>query len=264
MPLHLHRGPRTDLLADALGELLARPQEDPFAGELVVVPAAGVERWLSQRLAHRLGTAPGRDDGVCAGVELRSPWSLIAEVTGTRDGDPWSPERLVWPLLDALDDAVAGRAAWAAPLARHLGAGHEGEDAALRQGRRVALALRLARLLSGYAAQRPEVLADWSAGRATDGLGRALPDDLAWQPPLWRAAAERVDAVPPAERHAAVVAAVREGTAGLALPSRLSLFGHTRLSRTDVELLAALAEQRAVHLWLPHPSAALWTRLPSV
>ena len=31
MALHLHRAPRTDLLADALGDLLSTPLDDPFA-----------------------------------------------------------------------------------------------------------------------------------------------------------------------------------------------------------------------------------------
>ena len=55
MALHLHRAERTDLLADGLGALLANPLPDPFAEELVLVPARGVERWLSQRLSHVLG-----------------------------------------------------------------------------------------------------------------------------------------------------------------------------------------------------------------
>ena len=99
MALHLHRAPRTDLLADALGDLLSTPLDDPFATELVLVPARGVERWLSQRLSHRLGTSGERGDGVCAGVEFRFPRSLIAELTGTRDEDPWAPDALAWPLL---------------------------------------------------------------------------------------------------------------------------------------------------------------------
>ncbi|MDX6240993.1 MAG: exodeoxyribonuclease gamma subunit, partial [Kribbellaceae bacterium] len=45
--LYLHRAERTDVLADGLGDLLAVPLADPFAEELVVVPAKGVERWLS-------------------------------------------------------------------------------------------------------------------------------------------------------------------------------------------------------------------------
>jgi hypothetical protein len=92
MALHLHRAERTDLLADGLGALLADPLPDPFAEELVLVPARGVERWLSQRLSHVLGRGRA-SDGVCAGVAFRSPGSLIAEITGTVDDDPWSTLR---------------------------------------------------------------------------------------------------------------------------------------------------------------------------
>ena len=89
MALHLHRAERTDLLADGLAALLAEPAPDPFAEDLVLVPARGVERWLSQRLSHALGCGPHGDDGVCAGVSFRSPGSLIATITGTADDDPW-------------------------------------------------------------------------------------------------------------------------------------------------------------------------------
>jgi exodeoxyribonuclease V gamma subunit len=57
--LHLHRATRTDLLAEGLAALLATPPADPFATELVIVPARGVERWLTQRLSHRLGAVGG-------------------------------------------------------------------------------------------------------------------------------------------------------------------------------------------------------------
>src|ERR1700759_5749707 len=102
MPLHLHRAERTDLLADGLGALLADPLADPFAEELVLVPARGAERWLSQRLSHVLG-AVRIGDGVCAGVAFRSPGSLIAEITGTVDDDPWSHDSWKWPRLETID-----------------------------------------------------------------------------------------------------------------------------------------------------------------
>src|SRR3954467_15608371 len=103
MALHLHRAPRTDLLADALGDLLATPLEDPFATELVLVPARGVERWLSQRLSHRLGTSDRGDDRVRAGGEFRFPRPRPAGLPGARDDDPWAPDALAWPLLSVLD-----------------------------------------------------------------------------------------------------------------------------------------------------------------
>ena len=255
--LHLHRAPRTDLLADALGELLSTPLDDPFATELVLVPARGVERWLSQRLSHRLGTSERGGDGVCAGVEFRFPRSLIAELTGTRDEDPWAPDALAWPLLSVLDASMDEP--WAATLATHLGHHDSGDEAEFRRGRRYSVARRLAGLFASYAAQRPQLLVDWSAGSATDGLGNDLDTDLAWQPPLWRALTGAVPAPVPAARHAATLERLRAGPSEL--PPRVSLFGHTRMAATEIELLQALATHHDLHLWLPHPSADLWQRL---
>ncbi len=254
--LHLHRAPGTAQLADGLADLLVRPQPDPFAEELVLVPARGVERWLAQRLSHRLG-AGERGDGVCAGVTFRSPGSLVAELTGTRDEDPWAPDALAWPLLEVIDASLDQE--WCRTLAGHLGHFDAGDEAELRRGRRYAVARRLAGLLASYATQRPQLLVDWAEGRPTDGAGGEVPEDLRWQLPLWQAVVDRVGAPPPHERHAAALARLRE--AGADLPPRLSLFGHTRLPVTEVELLEAVAVHHDLHLWLPHPSDRLWRTL---
>jgi exodeoxyribonuclease V gamma subunit len=259
MALHLHRAGRTDLLADGLGTLLADPLPDPFDEELVLVPARGVERWLSQRLSHVLGCTRGTGDGVCAGVVFRSPGSLIAEmlaITGTSDlvgGDPWSPEAMTWPLLEVIDSSLDEP--WCATLAKHLGHFDSNPDEAeLRKGRRYAVARRLAGLFASYARQRPRLLVDW-----LDGKPGNLDADLAWQPELWRALVSAVPDDPPHVRHQNTVARLRAGPADL--PSRLSLFGHTRLACTDVQLLEALATHHDLHLWLPHPSDELWRAL---
>ena len=259
MAFEVHRAGRADLLAEGLAQLLRDPLPDPFARELVIVPAHGVERWLSQRLSHRLGPGEGRDDGVCAGVDFRSPASLVAELIGTRDADPWSPDALVWPLLEVVD-AAAGED-WCRTLSAHLGHGREGEELELRQGRRYAVARRLARLFASYAVQRPGMLVDWESGHDTDGVSTGLDPDLRWQPELWRRLVARVGVPSPTARHAGVLDRLRTSPDAFDLPPRLSLFGHTRIAATEVELLTALAEQRDVHLWLPHPSPALWDAL---
>ena len=261
MAFHIHRAERTDLLADGLGELLATPQPDVFAEELVVVPARGVERWLSQRLSRTLGRGDGAD-GVCAGVSMRSPRSLIAELTGTTESDPWSPDAMTWPLLEVIDCSMDEP--WCRTLAAHLGhcSGTDDGEAELRRGRRYAVARRIAGLFASYASQRPRLLADWSAGTPTDGAGNALDPDLDWQPRLWQALTARVDADPPHVRHRKTVQSLRESAIGL--PPRLSLFGHTRLAATDIELLDALSVNHELHLWLPHPSDALWRALSGI
>ncbi|HET9500252.1 MAG TPA: exodeoxyribonuclease V subunit gamma [Marmoricola sp.] len=257
MTFRVHRAVRADQLVDGLAALLADPLPDPFARELVIVPARGVERWLSQRLSHRLGPTPGADDGVCAAVDFRSPQGLLAELVGTTEQDPWAPDALVWPVLRVID-ASCGEP-WAAVLATHLGHGRTGDEAELRRGRRYAVARRLAGLFAAYAGQRPQLLAEWEAGRATDGAGHDLPPDLAWQPELWRRVVAESGLPSPVRRHAGVVRALRDGALEPALPPRLSLFGHTTLSRTDAELLCALGDRRDVHLWLPHPSPSSWS-----
>jgi exodeoxyribonuclease V gamma subunit len=260
--LHVHRAERTDVLAEALAGLLATPPADPFAQELVVVPAKGVERWLSQRLSHRLGRGTRDGDGVCAGVRFVSPRSLVGLLLDLDADDPWHPDHLVWPLLAVIDASLDEP--WCAPVARHLGHGLEEEQEEIRRGRRFTVAQRLARLFASYAAQRPGLLADWSAGSDTDGHGAAIEPDLSWQPHLWRGVCAGMDAPTPGARHAETVRRLTGLPESFELPERLSLFGHTRMSVTEIELLAALGRHRDVHAWLPHPSPDLWSALGAV
>ena len=150
----------------------------------------------------------------------------------------------MWPLLAVVDAAPDG---WCAPL-EALRAGGD--------GRRLAAAAHLADLFDTYAAHRPELLAAWRDGDDAD-----VPDDLAWQPELWRRLRARIAGPDPAERLGAAVAALERDPDAADLPPRLSLFGPTRLPAAHLAVLAALARHRDVHVWLPHPSPALWARV---
>ncbi|MGY1751509.1 exodeoxyribonuclease V subunit gamma [Blastococcus sp. SYSU D01042] len=253
--LHVHRAERTARLADGLARVLATPLADPFASEVVAVPAKGVERWLAQRLSTALG-AGAAGDGICSGVVFPSAGRLVDEALAAARGtefrdDPWADP--VWPLLEVID-ACAGEP-WCAVLGRHLGAGADDH----RRGRRWAAAARLAGLFRSYGAHRPQMLRDWAQGRDTDGHD-ALPADLAWQAELWRRLRDRLGPSP-AERLEADCAALRGDPSLSALPERISVFGPTRLHADALAVLDALAADRDVHLWLPHPSPVLWERL---
>jgi exodeoxyribonuclease V gamma subunit len=243
--LHVHRSERADRLVEGLADLLRKPPTDPLAVEVIAVPARGVERWVTQRLSHVLGATEG-EDGVCANVRFPSPAALVAEAVAatddTRQGDdqPWERGRLLWTLLDVIDHC--GHEPWAAALGT----------------RRLTAAQHLAALFDSYGAHRPAMLRSWADGDDTDGAGVRLSDDLAWQAQLWRRLRERIGTPSPAERLPHACAAIRERPATVELPDRLSLFGPTRLTTAQLEVVAALAHARDVHLWLPHPSAALW------
>ncbi|MBF6416274.1 exodeoxyribonuclease V subunit gamma [Nocardia cyriacigeorgica] len=266
MPLHIHRGERADVLADALAALLAQPLPDPFATEVVAVPAKGVERWLTQRLSGVLGvSAAALGDGIAANIEFPSPAALVAEALAAAGGvapadDPWAHDRVVWTLLRVIDASVTQP--WCAVLARHLGL-REGESSH-RAGRRYATAAHLATLFDSYGAQRPQLIIDWAAGADTDGAGSPVPDDLRWQPALWRCLRAEIGTPSPAERLAPACDVLRAEPGIVRLPERVSLFGPTRLPADQLAVIEALAERRDVHLWLPHPSPAMWDALGSI
>ena len=205
----------------------------------------------------RTGSAPRRrgGDGVCAGVEFRFPRSLIAELTGTRDEDPWAPDALAWPLLVGARRVAStsrGRPRWRSTSAT---------------------ATPATRRSSGAAAATPSPAGSPACSRRTppsgrscsstgppagdtDGLGGDLDADLAWQPPLWRALTDAVDAPVPAERHAETARpAARPGPCDL--PPRISLFGHTRMP-VDRDRAAARARPAP----RPAPLAAAPERRP--
>jgi len=280
--LHVHRAERADLLADGLARTLLEPLEDPFAPEVVAVPTRGIERWLSQRLSTRLGTSGGRLDGVCANVEFPFPGRLVlgalASATGMDpDDDPWPAERLVWPLLEVVDQCLAEP--WLARLAAHLdGArGQPGDPA-----RRFGAVRRIADLFDRYGVHRPEMVQGWAAQKAHEiheaqeareaGEAREAREageagetggesEGAWQAELWTRLRERIGQPSPAERLAVACGRICEQPQLLDLPARVSLFGLTRLPRSYLDVLAAIAAARDVHLFVLHPSPALWERV---
>ncbi len=264
--LHIHRAERADGLAAALAELLSEPLDDPFALELVAVPTRGMERWLSQRLSEHLGAHSGRGDGVCAGVLFPPPRRLIGDALAAASGvdpeeDPWLPERAVWPLVAVIDEQLD--APWLQTLASYLGGACDAEADPVRRARRLGAARHLSGLYHRYALHRPEMVGAWARGEDTDGSARALPPDAVWQSELWRALRARIGQAGLAERLAPACRRLRADPDLVDLPPRVSLFGLTRLPAGDLHVLRALAEQRDVHLFLLHPSPALWHAVAS-
>jgi exodeoxyribonuclease V gamma subunit len=257
VPLTIHRAERADALVAGLAEVLAAAPADPFTADVVAVPSRGVERWIAQSLSTVLGTQPGRADGVCANVVFPSPGRLVREAVAAgsgveADADPWAEHRLSWPLLAVIDGCASE--AWCRTLGRHLGL----IDGAVEQGRRMAVAQKLAGLFTSYAAQRPTMVRDWLARRDTDGCDNPLDADHRWQAELWRRLREHIGTESPAERVDAAAEVLRNNPGLVDLPERLSLFGPTRLTTDQIQVVDALAVQRDVHLWLPYPSFGLW------
>ncbi len=144
--LHVHRSDRADGLIEALRALFADPPADPFARELVSVPTRGMERWLTQQLSLAIG--------ICANVDFPFPRTVLGGAVAAASGidpagDPWLPERAVWPLLEVVDSCL--HEPWLESLAAHLGG-------AERRARRFTTLRHLADLFDRYALHRPEMV----------------------------------------------------------------------------------------------------------
>jgi exodeoxyribonuclease V gamma subunit len=261
--LHIHRAARADVLAAALADTLATAPADPFTGDLVAVPTRGMERWLSQTMSARLGAGENRTDGICAHVTFPTPHRLLTDAVAAAcgidpDEDPWRPERLVWPLLEVVDDHL--REPWLAALCTYLGGAVSPVDP-VRLQRRLTIVRHLTGLYDRYALHRPAMLAAWAAGRDVDGSARPLAEGARWQAELWRRLRARLTASDPAQRRTAACAQLSADPQIVQLPDRITLFGLTRLPAGHLQVLRAIAAGREVHLFLLHPSPALWASI---
>ena len=158
--LTVHHGGRAEGLLDVLAGLLAVPAADPFTREVVSVPTRGVERWIQQRLARRLGAGSG-EDGIAANIDFPFPGRFVRDALGTADvSDPWLVDALSWEVLVQLRSNDPG-----ATYPR---------------------AAQIARLFDRYAVYRPGLLHAWRAGYDTGPDGAVLEPGQRWQPDLWR------------------------------------------------------------------------------
>ncbi|WP_392508766.1 exodeoxyribonuclease V subunit gamma [Naumannella halotolerans] len=255
--LVVHHGPDPEALLDVLARELATPLADPFAFELISVPSQGVERWLSQSLAARLGTSASGGDGIAAGIDYRPLDRLVAEVVTAASGseDAWSSQRLPWLLLAAME-AARGEP-WFAVVADH--AWPQGSP----RGRAWSVAERLSRLFSGYADQRPSMINAWRRGEDSGPGGAMLPDDRRWQPQLFRLLCELAEVPDPVERLDLGLHRLRRDPDLVDLPQRLAVFGPTRLDDGQLRTLTAIAAHRRLLLFTPHPSPLAWQALAS-
>jgi exodeoxyribonuclease V gamma subunit len=167
----------------------------------------------------------------------------------------------VWALLEIVDASL--EEPWLAPLAEHLG---DTTDES-RRARRFTSVRHIAELYDRYALYRPELLDAWARG---ESAARAAPEASggaaggageAWQAELWRRLRARLSVPGPSERGGTACRALRADPSLVDLPQRLALFGLTRLPAGHLNVLRALAAHRDVHLFLLHPSPALWERL---
>jgi exodeoxyribonuclease V gamma subunit len=274
MVLHSNR---LEGLRDLMVSFMQRQPLPPLAPEVLLVQSNGMKHWLEMSLAERLG--------VCAATRIELPstmlWQIYRQVLGAdrvRARMPLDKAPLVWRLMRMLPPLM--QQPHFAPLARYLHTA-QGGDLRLYQ-----LAQQLADVFDGYQNYRADWLDDWAQPHSDNqrpllrdarGHTHPLPEEHAWQAPLWSAvmndlkqgatkayestANESAAYESRAQVHQAFLQALRdwpEGQPVPGLPPRLMVFGVTSLPMQSVEALAALGRVCQVLLWVHNPCQYHW------
>lgn len=220
--MYIYRSNRTEELVSRLEEVVTRPASSPFSPETIVVSSQGMERWLSQELSQGLG--------VLANARFPFPRAFIDELLFSPDEGDLSRVELTWAIAALIPD-LAQRPGGGA-LAGYLV--EDPTELALFD-----LAGQIADAFDQYIVYRPELVAAWERG---DGRG--------WQADLFRAVTLRVGGSHLATRARRFL----EGPVPSSVPERISVFGVSSLPRTYVRMLAKVAMEREVHVFLLSPS----------
>ena len=239
MGVNIHTSNRAEELADGLASLLEKdPLPSPFQQEVVVVQSRGMQRWLSMRLAERLG--------VWAGARYPFPNAVVSELFASAFPSSadlrrrYDPEFMSWSLMRLLPTLLADEAF--PVLRRYLSGGST-------ELRLFQLCGKIADSFDQYTLFRPAMLARWEAGGGAEG-------DDAWQAILWRALRSALGGE---DRGGLKEAFCRlETLPDGVFPSRISLFGISYLPQFHLDILSALSRFREVNLFMLSPTREYW------
>ncbi|MCB1561315.1 MAG: exodeoxyribonuclease V subunit gamma [Xanthomonadales bacterium] len=245
----LHHGNDIDGLAIDLATRLAEPRDlaSALLPEVVLVPHAGLQRWLQFRLAEH--------NGVAANIRFLRPgelvWSMLRAAAPSLDHaslpeqSPWDAERLRWRLLRGFEDA----ATLPASLQDYLrGRDANAEDDPVRAFQ---LADELATVFDKYQAWRREDVMRWQRDEIADAGD--------WQARLFQQLSTDIESP---SRAALLDGWLRRFGDGQhtppELPSRLFVFGCLNVSPDVLRLLGIIGQHIDTRFYMPSPCAAYW------
>lgn len=242
----LHTSNDAARLADALGAQLCAARDNPLVPARVLVPHAGLKRWLQVHLAEQRS--------VIANVEFTPPaqftWELLrAARPDLPQRSPFEVEVLRWHIYALLGERLDG--ATLAPLREYLESGGD-------PLRRYALSFELARVYERMQGYRRDRLLAWEHHELNQGAGN---DD--WQAELWRRLLPRVGGTSRAARVDEWLrafdpeyppGAFNEKPAPPGLPESFACFACSNVSPDVLRMLAVAGRHCDVDFFLPLPS----------
>jgi exodeoxyribonuclease V gamma subunit len=234
--LNLHTSNRLEGLAARLADVIQAPLDSPFDPEIIVVQSQGMARWLKLQLADR--------HGICSNCRYPFPRSFSygaarSVIRGLPEQAAYDVDVLTWQVMKALPEMV--ELPGFEPVRNYLADEVDGR-------KRFQLSAQLANILDQYLLFRPEMILEWENGKA-DG----------WQARLWQHVSQPFRQDHPAALQTRLISELQQPKSlHSKLPRRLAVFGISALPPFYLRLLAALARQISVHLFMLEPCREFW------
>ena len=273
LTIHLGNSPR-GLTTALVHELEQLGSHDPMRPLWIAVGQRGMERAVKTQLTEAWG--------VSANLRILKPMMMLTNIANAVVRGPELLElsqeeigaaldAILWPIFAELkekrvydptiDDVYQPLRQW---FARACGEPDPSAGRTLMQ-----LAMQLRRVYLQYQADRPQWHEWWVHGHSSSPFARAeyrderdVPAELRWQVPLWQKVREIGDPFIPSpvdlarqvrEAAEADKARVRDEVRGL------HIFGVTKLTELQRELIDALRTVLPIWLYVASPTSAYWT-----
>lgn len=225
---------RIEALAATLAGDVALPGTDPRIPDTIVVPNAGMARWLQMEIA--------REHDIAAHLAFPLPaqflWDAHRAVLGdVPERSPFDPEVLAWRIAGTLPGLISD------PRFAEVAAYLRDDDPVLLHE----FCRRLAATFDRYLVYRPDWIRDWDAGGADH-----------WQAVLWRALQDGGGPHRVALQETFESRLVEDPGLARALPARVALFAVTALPPAYLQAFASLGEHVDVTLYLVNPCREWW------
>ena len=247
---------RSEKLAEVVISWLRRHPVAALEEEVILVQSNGMAEWFKMEMA-RMG-------GVCAATRVELPsrflWRTYRQVLGRAAVPTESPldkVPLVWRLMQLLPTLI--RQPSFDPVSRFM-SGDEPD-------RMLQLASKLADLFDQYQNYRADWLQAWALGHdhliLANGSLAEVPAEQRWQPELWRARLQTLNA----QQHQSirpqlqqrVVDVLHSGAPHASkVAQRVVVFGMSQIPLTTMQALAALSKHSQVMLAIPNPCQYYW------
>ena len=238
---HLYLSNKLEVLLENLAEVVSVPPSSPLEAEVIVVQSQGMEKWLTQQLAVRLGIwtncrFPFPNNIVenlfhCAGLEESLNISFTTEF-------------MTWRIFSVLENHLDKHEF--SPLKNFLG---NRKDPL----KKFQLCKRIATVFDDYMAYRPKMILDWEKKHAID-----------WQAQLWRSLTEGNFQQHRVRVRHDFLQKIRQGKlSSNQFPKRISIFGVSTLTPFHFEIFEALSNLIEVHFFFMNPSREYWGDLLS-